>query len=576
MSYRIAAWGVALGLSLHAQVADSSFFLGDPVQVMLTCADRAEDFRRNDSRLLAERGRAYLAAGQRARAQELFDAAERSDPYDPTTNRLIAEAWLRYGDPAPVALQLRKALEIAQRRLSPLHEFGPLLVRFGMAAEGRRMMTRAWNLDHEWEAAFEYGEACLQAGLSAEAAQWFYTGVKVHPSRPAVWHTLANILAASAPLPSEAVQLPVLDGPREVPRDLSPAWFLQDPRVVMVRCADMARPAKEREATLWAEDGAIRLRAGDLAGATTLFERAVKEDPEDGEVRLVIGTAWLRHGDVPKALAAFNELFRKAPGDRDALMTAAVSLLKAGQDGAASEFMERGDALPSENFTLPMAFAQTALAKGRPDWAARWFARCLELAPRDWRAWNDVSLGIADLRLGAKAPVPQPPSSRRLWLKAGFPIDLTAPLSKDVSVQRVFQHLYPDLEGFRSEVLAQMRAACPQALPWTPEAKPDPEDRILSLEVVRPVEGVVLEDKRVYPYMEILFCLAIADGRGKVLQRLNFRESGELERGLRLPQTGLAGQVPKPERRMFPEALRAARARLAAFLTSPAFPAWAD
>ncbi|HEX9011776.1 MAG TPA: hypothetical protein VF804_15525, partial [Holophagaceae bacterium] len=80
-----------LALPLSAQalppLPDAAFFKGDARQVMVVCAERALTLKAKDSRLMAEYGRAFLAGGDRKRAEETFERAVALDWKDGETYR---------------------------------------------------------------------------------------------------------------------------------------------------------------------------------------------------------------------------------------------------------------------------------------------------------------------------------------------------------------------------------------------------------------------------------------------------------------------------------------------------------
>jgi predicted Zn-dependent protease len=86
-----------LALPLLSQAMDEAVLRGDPRKLAGACADRARLLRPKDAKMLAEYGRAFLAAGERAKAEDCFQAARIESPKDADVHRLIAAAWLRAG-----------------------------------------------------------------------------------------------------------------------------------------------------------------------------------------------------------------------------------------------------------------------------------------------------------------------------------------------------------------------------------------------------------------------------------------------------------------------------------------------
>ncbi|HJW42937.1 MAG TPA: hypothetical protein VJ463_00660 [Geothrix sp.] len=578
--FRPACLALVCSVVLSGQVANEDFFKGDPVQVMLACSDRAQALKPNNSRLMAENGRAYLAAGDRAQAQAILAAAEREDRFDPATFRLIAEAWLKVGEQAPVPGLLKRAKEFQNEWRDPASsQFAALLMDHGMIREARDAMAAGFRQEADWEYAVTFARACLRKGLREDAAEWFTRAVNLRKGRPDIWHHVALALAdAGCAAPSVPASLPI-------PHSTTPSFFLQDPASVMIACTDAFRPAKELEPNVLAEDGLVHLVAGDRPGAEACFQQAIKADPEDGSTYVIIGGAWLRCGHRAEALAVFSEMQRKDPEGGSSFMKAALALLRAGEEAEASVLMEKGAALEPALWVGPGDFAKEALTQGRRDLAARWFARELAAGTADWSAWNDVALGFADLRLkSAQLPVMAEPRAHRLWLS--MPLELELPDPKLGSAGLTFAAIYPDRNAFKDEVARQVRAALPAARPLPDQAPADAkgdgqgpllsDDRRVTVERFQAAGGTRMDGKRSFAFEDAIFILELRDGTGHLLRSLTFQDSTEPGRALGIPQADLAGPSPRLKARSFKETIESACHRMTAFLASPAFNVWAD
>ncbi|HET8900413.1 MAG TPA: hypothetical protein VFM84_00625, partial [Holophagaceae bacterium] len=92
---------VFLALPLFAQAPalkfDEAFFNGDKKAVLEGCAQMAQSMKPKDAKWLAECGRAYLAAGDQAKAKACFKDAETREANDGQVLRLIALGWLKNG-----------------------------------------------------------------------------------------------------------------------------------------------------------------------------------------------------------------------------------------------------------------------------------------------------------------------------------------------------------------------------------------------------------------------------------------------------------------------------------------------
>jgi Flp pilus assembly protein TadD len=172
------AWLLFLGgTALLGQTApglDPGFFLKDPKTIMVVCADKARAQRPDDSRMLAEFGRIYLAAGLRDRALDAFQRAARLGKRDAATHALIAKAWLTQGAKAEALAAAKQAAELAPRNEAIL---GPLGVQFtdaGFPVEGNGFMEQAYAAaPTDWEMAVAFGRACLRNKNPDLAAVWF-------------------------------------------------------------------------------------------------------------------------------------------------------------------------------------------------------------------------------------------------------------------------------------------------------------------------------------------------------------------------------------------------------------------
>ena len=190
---------VLLALPLSAQAPagfDEAFFKGDPKAIAVACADKARVIKPNDSRLLAEFGRAYLAAGAVARAEEAFNRAVASDPKDGETYRLIALAWLRHGR----KMEAMKALEDMQRMdpkaKNAFSKAAVNLLDAGAAAEAEALIERAWQLDpKDWQNCADFVRAAVRARKPEVAARWSARTVAARPKEERMWNELALAFA---------------------------------------------------------------------------------------------------------------------------------------------------------------------------------------------------------------------------------------------------------------------------------------------------------------------------------------------------------------------------------------------
>lgn len=212
----------------------------------------------------------------------------------------------------------------------------------------------------------------------------------------------------------------------------SSAFFQQDPKVVMMACAEKARSIEKKDSRMLAEYGRVYLLAGDRKQAEEAFRLGIKADPKDAETHRLIGYAWLMAGFKAEAIEAFVRMQEADPKAKGAFGKAAVNLVDAG-------FVEEGELLmlkavkmdvpygapkgwappppsvingqssgmgwvPTSEFLKhaifdgwdSLRFARAALRMKRPDMAARWLQRAAEAKPKEERIWNGIAMALAD------------------------------------------------------------------------------------------------------------------------------------------------------------------------------------
>jgi len=175
---------------------DQAFFKGDPRTVMVGCADRARAIKPKDSRLLAEYGRAYLASGDRAKAEGAFAAALIDDPKDGETHRLIAYAWLKNGFKLEAVAALDKMVIMDPKAKNAFSKAAVNLLDAGLADKAVELMKRAWILDpKDWQNCAEFTRAAVRNGKLDLAAEWAVHTVEAKPKEERMWNELALVYA---------------------------------------------------------------------------------------------------------------------------------------------------------------------------------------------------------------------------------------------------------------------------------------------------------------------------------------------------------------------------------------------
>ena len=184
----------AMTVSLAGQVPgfEEGFFKGDPKAVAVACADKARVIKPNDSRLLAEYGRAYLASGNRARAEEAFQRAVASDPKDGETHRLIALAWLRHGFKAEALKAVEDMQRLDPKAKNAFAKGAVDLLDAGLGPQAETLMEKAWQLDpKDWQNCAEFVRAAVRAKNPDQAARWAMRTLAARPKEERMWNELA-------------------------------------------------------------------------------------------------------------------------------------------------------------------------------------------------------------------------------------------------------------------------------------------------------------------------------------------------------------------------------------------------
>lgn len=183
-------------LGLQGQGTDESAFKGDPRKLAATFAERARILKPNDSRHLAALGRAFLANGERKRAEEVFAQAKALDPKDGETHRLILAAWLRSGHKAEALRGLDDWLLLDPKGRKPFAKGAVDLLEAGLDQKAQDLMERAWMLDTgDWEPCLAFVRAALRKHKPDLAARWASRAAMMKPQEEKVWRELAVAFA---------------------------------------------------------------------------------------------------------------------------------------------------------------------------------------------------------------------------------------------------------------------------------------------------------------------------------------------------------------------------------------------
>ena len=181
-----------LALPLFSQAMDEATFKGDARKLAGACADRARLLRPKDAKMLAEYGRAFLAAGEKGKAEDCFQLARIDKPKDADVHRLIAAAWLRAGQRAE-GLKAISDMQVADPKdKNAFTRAAVNLQDFGLAKEAEALMERAWILDpSDWQNCVTFARSCLRKAHRETAAKWFARASQAKPQEERMWNAIA-------------------------------------------------------------------------------------------------------------------------------------------------------------------------------------------------------------------------------------------------------------------------------------------------------------------------------------------------------------------------------------------------
>lgn len=385
---------VALWSQAPRRNYDEAFFKGDPQAIMLACADHALVLKPHKERVLAQAGRIQLAAGDQAQAEKDFHEAARPDA---ETARWTGQGWLEWGAADKGAKILAETPMIGWGAKDEVRAGAVLLLKSGRPKEADKLMMRLFEADPEdWENMAAFAGSCLAQNKRGLAAAWYARATASKRTKAELWSDIALALAEAgkgpgSPLPAGAA----------VPKHPDAAFFSQDPRQLMLLCAEESARLGPRDPHILAIRGEIWLSAGDRAKAEAAFTEAINRDYGDPRVRRLVAQAWMRFGFKKEALSAYKGmadllLSGRFDNRKNVLCWAASDLMEAGFTQEAVGYMDQSFELDKDDPDNCIAFGRAALLAGQRAPAALYFARAVAAEPHDVDVWLDIASAHAD------------------------------------------------------------------------------------------------------------------------------------------------------------------------------------
>ena len=180
---------------------DEAFFNGDKKAVLEGCAQMAQSMKPKDAKWLAEVGRAYLAAGDQARARACFKDAEAREPNDGEVLRLIAVGWLKNGFKNEALETYEKVWQRDPKNKGALSACAVDLAGVVLPQYADPFMEQYAGLEKDdWERFLVFGRAYLNAGLREKASRWFARAVAAKPGEEKIYLEISRAYADSQAL----------------------------------------------------------------------------------------------------------------------------------------------------------------------------------------------------------------------------------------------------------------------------------------------------------------------------------------------------------------------------------------
>jgi tetratricopeptide (TPR) repeat protein len=138
----------------------------------------------------------------------------------------------------------------------------------------------------------------------------------------------------------------------------------------------------------------------DWAAMVQFAEAQQKLDPDGSDWGVLVGYAWLRRGEYPKASAAFARVIQRSPEDIGARNLLGESQRRSGQPGQAVRTLEQASAVGRTSYATYFFLGEAYRDSRRLDRAIPAYREAARLEPGFSQAWFE--LGSAYARTGQR------------------------------------------------------------------------------------------------------------------------------------------------------------------------------
>lgn len=294
----------------------------------------AETLQPDDARWPYYLGRAYRLAGEFGRAAEAYERALAHNPDDVPAQVRVAQMYRELGRDDEATALLEAALAAAPRTA----------------------------LAHE-----VLGQIALARDDAAGAIEHFEAVLALQPEASAVHAPLAEAYRQAGRADKQAEHLALLGEVRPT---------IDDPLETALERSKVGPRA-------WMAQADVALRNANPAGAVTLYEKVVRDDPGNARAYRNLGVARGQLGDVDGAVRDLETAARIDPADGDIHQLLAEHLARAGRGAESESALERAVASEPQSGAAQIALAESLRAAGRCEEALPHYASGLERLPSE-------------------------------------------------------------------------------------------------------------------------------------------------------------------------------------------------
>lgn len=327
---------------------------------------------------------------------------------------------------------------------------------------------------------------------------------------------------------------------REAVVGLAEAYYALEEYTAALRFAERARGLGPRNTELRNLEARIRLAAGDVQEARTLYQEVLQEEPNNLEARLGLSQLALAEGNSAEAARELERLLRRSPENRRALLALTLIYQNRGDSAAAERYLRQALRFHSENPQVQLLAGEYHYERGNYKEARFHAETALTLRPN----YTDARILLAEAVLqsgdsyGAEVQLRQAvegaPENPRVWYTLGQVLqeqgkssEALRALQRGVAVAPGEERLTLSLEAVASQLPLEDDRRPPIAAEYLKRGR-----ALVARNLVSQAEVVFRSGLRLDPYSRELR-LALADvyelrgHRARYLQELKvLRELG--------------------------------------------------